>query len=191
MRFRVTVPLVLFFSLALAGAGEPSDLKQYIAEIRTSMMSESARSSVGTMAGIHLGHTTLEYQEDPASGRYWPSYMSNFCPKPGADPSEVKDIRAELKMAVDQEIKVLRPMADLDDSGFVTSEEGSKLRQLVEFGYLAAAVIENETPTVAAIAKASGLSEAQVRDRLNQYKAFTEAVGKAGLDPFPVVVVER
>jgi hypothetical protein len=60
------------------------------------------------------------------------------CPNPKADPELLEEQQAELQEELHVRILLLRSGADTDKSGFVTTEEGARFRELYEFGHMAA-----------------------------------------------------
>jgi hypothetical protein len=188
--FVVTATFVLVsISIHSASAGDGADLTAYIESIRASGMSEAAQMQVGSIASVVAGATILTYQVDPESGRYWPGYMSTTCPNPNADPPELtrwKSLKTDESAVV---LEQLKPFADADGSGFVTSQEGSDFRWLLEFGYLAAQTIRDEEATVQAIARASGKDVAATEASLREFAALSERITAAGVAGLPEVVV--
>lgn len=61
-------------------------------------------------------------------------YGSSVCPIPGKN--RLQAIHAAGRNDIDLEIKRLWAVADLDDSMFVTDEEGQRFRMLVDFGLM-------------------------------------------------------
>ena len=133
-----------FLALALLGvggafAGEdmPADLRAYLEEIKAAGMTEDAAASLRTVASIEVGVTILEIQTDEAGKVSGRGFSARFCPRPGMS----EEARAQLKKEIDameekvkSEIARLRPLADRDGSGFVSSEEGHRFRKLYEMG---------------------------------------------------------
>ncbi len=189
---KVVATLVCLVTIlgGLAQAQDPPDLLSYIAKIREQGITESGKSQIMTVAGIRLGHSTLTFNEDPQTGRYLPSFRSATCPVPGADPAKTADWQAELAKAREAEVDALKPLADKDGSGFVSSEEAEAFRSAFEFGSLAQSVVEKGGFSKAALCRASGLDEAAVDARLSLLDELGNRVLAAGLKPFPVVVRE-
>jgi hypothetical protein len=88
------------------------------------------------------------------------------------------------------DLLALQRFADLDGSGFVTTEEGRAFQSLVEFGYLASQLSENESVTVEMLAAASGKAVDGAQKRLREYLALVGRLHAAGLDGLPSVAVE-
>jgi hypothetical protein len=188
--FVVTSTLVLLsLSAHSTSAGDGADLAAYIESIRASGMSEMAQSQIGSVASIVAGASILTFRANTESGRYWPSYMSATCPNPNADPPELtrwKTHKTDERSVVLQQLK---PFADADGSGFVTTQEGGDFRFLLEFGYLAAQVIRDEAATVQAIARASGKDVADAEASLREYAALSKRITEAGVAGLPEVVI--
>ncbi len=156
---------------AVAG-GDPPDLLEYIARIRESGMSESARGALGMIAGVRAGSTILKYERADGSPRYWATFTSTGCPLPGADPGKVAEWQASLRAKEEAEFERLKPLADKDGSGFVSTEEGNEFRELMEFGVLAEQVREAEGPGLEKVAMASGLEMKEAEAKLERYRSL-------------------
>ena len=188
--FVVTTALVLIsLSAHSVFAGDGADLTAYIETIRASGMSEMAQSQVGTVAGIVAGTTILFFQPDPESGRYWPGLMSTNCPNPNADAPELTRWKSLKKDESAEVLQQLKPFADADGSGFVTTQEGGDFRNLLEFGYLAAQVIRDEAASVQAIARASGKDVTATEASLREYVALSKRITQVGVAGLPEVVI--
>lgn len=173
-----------------AQAQDPPDLESYIAKIREQGITESGKNQIMTVASIRLGQSLLTFDEDPQTGRYVPTFRSTTCPVPGADPAKTAQLQAELAAARDAEFNALKPLADADGSGFVSSEEGAAFRTVFELGSLARCVVDHRGYSKAAICRASGLDEATVDARLSMLDELGKRAAAAGLKPFPAVVRE-
>jgi hypothetical protein len=92
---------------------------------------------------------------------------------------------SEADILVDQ----LKPFADADDSGFVTTEEAADFRWLVEYGYLVAQVIRDEGPSIDFVARASGKDLGDAERRVEEYKALARRITEAGVTDLPDVTV--
>ena len=181
--------LVLVLAASASLAGDSPDLASYIQSIRDSGMSEMARSQILSVAGISCGASILTYHADPASGRYWPGYRSAVCPKPDAEEPELTMWKTTKRSETQDMIPRLRPFADADGSGFVTTEEGTTFRFDMEFGYLADQVAREESATIEALAKASGLSVEEARAKLLHYLSLQQRIAAAGIATLPEVKI--
>ncbi len=179
--------LVLFASFANAGDG--ADLTAYIESIRASGMSESAQMHIRSIAGIACGASILKYIEDEESGRYWPSYTSATCPNPNADAPELTQWK---KVKTDESsvlVPKLQPFADADGSGFVTTDEGTTFRYLLEFGYMAAQAMEEHGANYDAIARAAGTGVDAAEKRVHEYAVLAKRIAGAGIEGLPQIDV--
>ena len=181
MKIGVTIILCFIAVVAQAEDGKQSDLETYIEGIRASGISEMGRNHLRMIAGICVGSTILEYRFDEASGRYWPSYMSAKCPKPGAVALEIESWRKFKVSESDKLLPRLKPFADANGSGFVTTEEASEFRWLIEYGYLAERVIRDSGRELAYLAKASGKEPKEAGERLAAYKELARRIIDAGV----------
>jgi Tfp pilus assembly protein PilP len=173
----VALPICLTIGLgsACSRSGDPPDLASYLNQIRATRMSEGAASALRMVASLRSGQTLLEYQKDGDSGRYWPSYASTSCPNPKVDLAEAKRRAETLERQIEQGIEALRPIADLDHSGFVSTQEGDDFRRVVEFGYLAAKVQADGGAGIAAVANAAGVDVATTQETLRRYREIVRA----------------
>jgi hypothetical protein len=182
------IPLVVLLAVPLAAhAGESSDLDTYLQEIRASGMSESAAGAVRFVVLLRLGQMVLTYEWDETAGRYWPSYQSTNCPLPGADPEETAAWEEEQELARVADLAGVKGYADADGSGFVSTAEGRDFRYLIEYGYLAAQLLEEGKTSIQELAVASGLSEPAARSRLDAYLAVVERDKASGSTLFPEI----
>jgi hypothetical protein len=151
MHALVALPLIL----RLAGASDPADLARYIAQIRADGASETAQSSLETVAAILVGETLLEVsiEDDGSVGR---SYSSTACPPPNASQAQLAAFEEEQDRKVQPVMQRLRRLADTDRSGFVSTAEGLKFRRDFETGF-----------EIAALAKKDGIDSARLRDLLH------------------------
>jgi hypothetical protein len=168
---------------------EKSDLEAYIEQIRASGMTETARMQIHSVASVYAGGTILEYRQDEASGQYWPSYMSATCPKPDADPPEVEQWKQLRVSEADVLVDRLKPFADADQSGFVTTGEAGDFRYLIEFGHLVAQVVRDEGGTLQQVARASGMGPADAKARIAAYNALSSRIVQAGVAELPEAIL--
>jgi hypothetical protein len=138
------MPTRAFLALALLAAGSvfagddmPADLRAYLEEIKAAGMTEDASASLRTVAGIETGATLLDIRTDEAGKISSRGYTAAFCPRPGMSEEARTQLRKEME-AMEAKVKLemerLRPLADRDGSGFVSSEEGLRFRRLYELG---------------------------------------------------------
>jgi hypothetical protein len=182
--------MVLVLSVSGAQSQDPPDLQEYLQKIRDDGMSEGARMQLHTISAIILGQSILEFHEDDSTGRLWPGYMSASCPNPNSDPTEEAVRQRRLTTELETLVSQLKPIADSDSSGFVSTREGHAFRELVEFGYLAAHVTDTGGATLKVIAKASGLSEGDVDEKLSAYRRLADRMATASIKPLPAVQVQ-
>ncbi len=183
----VTLAVVIALLAGAAVAQDPADFTSYVEKIRAQGVTDAGKSHLMTVVVIRLGQSTLTFSEDAHTGRYIPSFQSTTCPVPGDDPAKAADWQAELARARDVEFSALKPLADADGSGFVSSEEALSFRSLFEFGALAQSVVGKNGFSSAAISRASGLDEETVNARLSLLDELGKRVATAGLTAFPIV----
>ncbi len=188
--FAIQWATLSFCPISAALGQDPSDLEECLKQIRDTGMSEMARADIHWAASLILGERILNFLKDDTSDRVWPRYMSATCPNPNAAPLQEEQRQRRLITEREALVAQLKPFADSDSSGFVSTAEGSSFRYLIEFGYLAAHVAETGEPSVKAIAKASGFSEAEVSGKLTQYQQLANLLAGASKKPLPEVRVQ-
>lgn len=178
--------LLLFVPAILAArdSGDTDDFTAYVDQIRKWGMTENARMSIGMMASIQAGSTIPFFQKDDSTGAYFSGYRSASCPKPDMSEAERQELRDEYAAKTDPLIEKMRLLADTNNSGFITTEEGAEFRAIVEFGYRASHVVNNEGHDMKKICAGLSMSEERVREQAGQYKKLRVEARAAGLD-FP------
>lgn len=169
---------------------QPKDYIECINQIKAWKMSELARMSIVTIAGIRLGGSILSFRKDENTGAYLNSYTGTKCYSPDLDPEVVKREREQYQYQVDREVTILMPLADFDDTGFVSTSEGTEFRNLVEFGYKAAYVISAEEGSIEHICQGLMIKEETFREMLVKYKNLLATAKKLGITEFPAVNVD-
>ncbi len=172
--------------LAAEDPTDSNDFMVYVEQIRRWGMTENARMSIRMIASIEAGTTILSFQKDDSSGAYWTRYMSASCPKPDMSKTERQELRDELDAKITPLIEKMRPIADMDNSGFVTTEEAAQFRAIVEFGYRAFHVLTEEGHDIKKICAGLSMNEEQIRESAKQYEEVLVKARAAGLD-FPDV----
>jgi len=179
------IPAALFSQ----NSADPADLQAYLKEIRQSGMSEMGKGALLMIAAIRNGYTELFFQQTP-DGSYGMGYANLLCKNPNIDPDIARKEREVAEMKNGLEMVRLKPLADADKSGFVTSVEAMQFRQLVEFGYRIAYLAAQEHNDMQATCKAMGIFEDEVRQKLAEYRGLQERVNQLGLAPLPDVALE-
>ena len=170
-----------------AARGDPLDFQAYVAEVRKAGMTESAKDDLSMVASIRTGGTLLTFQKDKMTGSCDFSYTGTACPVPGADPEAVRQRQTELQHRVERDSEILRKHADVDRSGFVSTAEGREFRNLIEFGYLAAHIVESEGATAADIARAARLATDETVARVAKYNDLARQLNGASEFQVPLV----
>lgn len=198
---RTIAAMILVFVCA-AGSGsaqekaDPKDLTECIEQIRARGMSEGAYGAIAVIAGVRAGGASMEFRKDEVSGMYWTSFTGNRCALPNADPAEAERERMRYRYTLDTEVSLLRPLADADGSGFVSTEEGLAFRRLCEFGYKAAFVAAEEEGDRDAVITGlqvdlGGTRPEVFESRLKEYEAFREKAEALGVGGLPEVVLHE
>jgi hypothetical protein len=174
--------LLIPVTLAAKDPTDTDDFSAYVEQIRKWGMTEQARSSISVIASIEAGITLLSFEKEDSSGVFWPRYMSASCPKPDMSETELQELRDELEAKIAPLREKMGSVADTNNSGFVTTEEGVEFRAIVEFGYRASHVVNEEGHDIERICRGLGMNERQVRERAKQYKELLVKVRAAGLN---------
>ena len=175
MRARIAAALGALLVTTTFPVFSQSDLDLYIQHIRARGMTDSAEGDLTMVAMILIGSTNVTFNREPDGG-YSESFRS-WCPRPGAAPGEVNAARAKLAAEAEVWIGKLKKLADTDHSGFVSSEEARRLREVVLLGLEVSQMDQSDTKTPAAVARAIFRSEDEVRTLLGRYKEVALAIG--------------
>lgn len=188
--------LIAFLALLPAPAGAavagtrddaPADFLAYVEEIRKAGMTGFAAGEIQAVAGIRTGETLLRFQETDTPGEYARSYMGTSCALPGADKGRVAQLQAALRKKTEEDAEALKPYADLDGSGFVSTEEGISFRDLIEFGYLGAFIIREKEPSLDLIANAAYLAPEEAAKKIARYNAMAERLNAGTAQLMPIL----
>jgi hypothetical protein len=158
-----------------------SELEAYIAQIREWRMTESARMSLRSLANILSEHTILSFIKYDDSGTYGRRYQSTSCPNPNLSDAERKEMRAEYEKKINPILKKLHPLADKDNSGFVSEEEGAHLRDLIEFAYQALYVASQEGENTELFFKSMSINRERFKQRVAEYNEVLLKARELGL----------
>jgi hypothetical protein len=155
-------------------ADAQSDFDDYVASIRESGMAERAASDLRMMASILAGGAGFTATRLPDG-----SVGQSYGPPPGG-----RDLRERRATASNMEswTAFLRQHADTDQSGFVTTKEGSALRRLVEMGLVADQL---KTHSLEELERAQPLSSSEAD--LAAYAALRAGALKQGLEGLPAL----
>jgi hypothetical protein len=139
--------------------------------------SEDALARLVDIAELFTGVTDLSFNIHPQLG-CTKSYHSSICSVP--DKNRLQAIRAAGRNDIDLEVKKLWAVADLDDSMFVSDEEGQRFWTLVDFG-LMLDFLAQRTQSVAKLAPLMRLEPEQFRTRLQEYTNLVARSRKFGV----------
>jgi hypothetical protein len=139
--------------------------------------SEDALARLVDIAELFTGVTDLSFSIHPQLG-CTKSYHSSICSVP--DKNRLQAIRAAGRNDIDLEVKKLWAVADLDDSMFVSDEEGQRFWTLVDFG-LMLDFLAQRTQSVAKLAPLMRLEPEQFRTRLQEYTNLVARSRKFGV----------
>ena len=154
----------IFSSLGIFGGATPGNPAE------NAPMDDDAYFSLREVAAIQLGFILISYDLDDESGQCQTRFSNVACPSDLADPEQLK---ADLKLQQDElhkQVLLLAPAADEDGSGFVSREEGTRFKDLFEFGHLAAHCFGEENPDLSKLALATGLEFEEAAGKLQDYR---------------------
>jgi hypothetical protein len=184
IRLFVLCALLLFSP----GCGrKKSDLDEYLETIRASGMSEGAHTALHSVAALVTQKTLLTYEKDERTGRYDRTYRSAACPLPNATEKQLDEWKKGLSESAAREIKNFRTMADFDNSGFITTVEGNRFRQIYEAGIESAYLCRLEPCTLGHLSSAIGMQAASLLDLLKSYDEIQQRATSRHLRGFPRV----
>ncbi len=186
MYYRVFATCLLILALGCR-KGANSDLEDYLAAIRAAGMSEGAHASLRAVAAVSSKRTLLTFEKNQETGRYDRTYQSTTCPLPNATPKQFADWQRGLLEAADKDVKQLKPLADFDNSGFVTTDEGNRFRRIYEAGVEAAYICEHQPCTLVSLTKGFGMSEPHLLSLLRPYNKVQKYAEDRHLNGFPKV----
>jgi hypothetical protein len=133
-------------------------------------MEENVYFALREVASVQLGYVQISYEVDEESGQCKVRFNNAACVTMQADPEQLK---AQMKIQQDElhkQILLLGPLADEDESGSVSREEGARFRDLFEFGHLAAHCPVEGIPDLPRLAQAVGLDSTEVEKKLSDYR---------------------
>jgi hypothetical protein len=166
-------------SLAHAAAPPPpSELQAYLDSLRQAGVSELGRGELLTVSSVQERVDLMTFEK--FGDVYVTQYQDRFCGIPGhATMPEV--------LAAEKGVDALRPLADFDGSGFVSTEEAARFRELFELGRSLPYVVEHEKTTDAAVlSRALRRSPAELAAASAEYPALT-AKSRALFPPLPAL----
>lgn len=176
--------------ILVAGCQRSSpELSEYLEAIRASGMSEGAQTSIRNVATLRTKQTLLTFEKDAESGHYGRVYRSGACPIPGATPQQLEAWKKQMLARAQPEVNRLRPLADLDQSGFVTTEEGGRFRATYELGMEVSYICQHEPCTLKSVSQAMGTTPSALSDSLRDYRTLCDRAAKLhipGLAPVPL-----
>jgi len=176
--------LVILPAIVICRQNPNSELDRYIQDLRKDRMTEEAKITMSTISSIRTDHTTLTFIKDSTSGTYGTSYGSTFCPIPGTDSSEIRKISNQIEADINGDIEKIRPLADSDSSGFITTSEAEHFRRLIEFGWLADYVSKKGEPE-SIVARSKGISGDRLARLIKEYKNIADRARKMGIAHIP------
>jgi len=168
-------------------AQDPKDSLEHAEKIRKDGMTEAALEDLDVVASLRTGETLLRFTEGETAGGYVRSYTGTSCGLPGTDHGRVAQLQAALRKTNLEDRDALRAYVDADGSGFVSTAEASDFRELIEFGHLAAFVIEEKGPYLDRIATAAALSPEETEAKIARYNGIAERLNAGTRHPMPVI----
>ena len=191
--YSTTAILVLVVAAGIAfpfdALGQPAEQVEYVARIESFHMSEGATNSLQTVALMAAGQLQVDYAKDGVSGVYSPIFSSSS--QSGVMSSS--DSRGHSLVAgnctFDENAELLHSIADVDKSGFVTSEEGESLYKLCVLGRKIQAAILFEGASLEAVSEALGLNPRELYDDVTRYNRVAGRLASSGLGGLKPIAV--
>ena len=168
-------------------AQDSADLAEHVEKIPNEEMSDAALEDLDVVASIRTGETLLRFMEGETPGEYVRTYSGTSCELPEADHGRIAQLQAALRKTTLEDRDGLRAYADADRSGSVSTVEAADFRDLIEFGYLAAFVIEEKGPYLDRIATAAALSPEETAAKIARYNRVAERLNAGTRHPMVVI----
>ena len=162
--------LVIFYGQRLLSTLGGSNTETWSSRAEDAHMAEDAYYSLREIASVQLGHVQITYSVDETTGRFLSRYSNEACPNLLADPAVLRKQLDDLQDELHERVLLLGPVADADQSGFVTGEEGARFRDLFTFGNLVAHCRENGIADLEGIARAAGLETQEAARNLQDHQ---------------------
>jgi hypothetical protein len=150
-------------------------------------MSEGAQTALRAVAALSTRKTLLAFEKNPETGRYDRVYRSAACPLPNATPKQIDDWKRSLIASADREVKKFKPLADVDGSGFVTTEEGNTFRRIYEIGVEAAYLCRQDPCNLESLSRDTGIPAPHLVELLKLYDKVQQRAAGQHLQGFPGV----
>jgi len=184
--FSLIILLLIFIYTSCSKRKAPEDLISYINKVKKGGISEVGEFQVKAVAYILSGATQLTFRYDSLACSYLPMYVSTVCPNPEVDTkeeAEKKQIRLNLSDKISEELK---EFADMDSSGFVSTEEASRFRNIIEFGFLVNQLISEKKISLNMIAAASRKDTTTARKDIEEYLNLARKIRENGIPGIPI-----
>ena len=176
----------IFTHISCSERKVPKDLISYINKVKEAGISEVGEFQVKAVAYILSGATQISFRYDSLAGSYLPMYVSTVCPNPESDTKEEiekKQIRLNLSDKISYELK---KFADIDSSGFVSTEEATRFRSIIEFGFLVNQLIGEDKNNLNLIATASRKDTTTARKDIEEYLNLARKIRESGISGVPI-----
>ncbi len=185
--YLVVCTLAIFYGQRLLNSFGGSGGDDPRARAEDAHMDEDAYYSLREVAGIQLGHISVTYRVDEASGRCLARFRNDACLNLQADPDQLKKQIEDQQDELHERILLLGPGADVDKSGFVTTEEGARFRDLFAFAHLAAHGDGGDAVEANDLARATGLEAEEAARNLQDYRMLVAGYPAEVRKFFPAV----
>jgi hypothetical protein len=115
------------------------------------------------------------------------TYSNASCQAPGANQDTLQAIFKRQAQLQNSTFKALQQVADLDSSGFVSTQEAYRVKRLIEFGYQFPAVLAVERSDTTMIYYRINMNRVELRETLHAYRVFSRRLVSLGLEPLPTI----
>ena len=157
---------VLFFLIEPVQGKQPADFVAYMNQIRAEGATEGAQSDLQGIAEILTGQTVIDFPIE--DGEVGTRYRSTTCPPPGLSAADLVQWNGEQDRKREPVLRKLKELADVDRSGFVSTEEAYRLRRDFTASLRMFAIAATETSAVR-VRELAGLDEVEARAALDSY----------------------
>jgi hypothetical protein len=149
-------------------------------------MTEEAESALRLLASVRTGGVHVSFHKDTETGAYSDSYRSVSCPNPKATPEELRRFQQHSEERLLLELRTLKSLADLDASGFVSTEEARRFVDLWMFGVKLVEVMKFEGRSRQGVARAMRMSVDALDRQMAAYGEFRSSLAFPDDGPPPL-----
>ncbi len=189
MRGAVTLSLIILFCSSFGcnqvrSFFDPPDMARYIERIRESKMSETASTTLRTLADVRAGFTFITCERNRP---YQLAYSNVKCAGPYANRDTIRAEFDRQSALANSEFQALKKLSDFDLSGFVSTEEAMRVKRLIELGYQFPAVVAGERADTNMVCFTLSLNRVELQEMLHDYQDLSGKLVSLGREPLPTI----